>query len=168
MTQQGVSTVPAWLRQRARWAQGHYQCWEHVPRLLTAGNVRLWTRLDLVLYLLFVAFVMLVAANLVIGILGAAGLVTVVNEFLAFIPPGPLRNATILVIGIAPVVILMWRYQQHSTHPLRWWEVPAYGAAFAFYAYLWAVASLLAWVRLMRGRTSWTKTGRVTREEAPP
>jgi len=164
VTQQGVSTVRAWLRQRARWAQGHYQCWEHVPRLLTAGNVRLWTRLDLVLYLLFVAFVMLVAANLLIGILGALGLVTVVNEFLAFLPPGPLRNATILAIGIAPVVILMWRYQQHSPHPLRWWEVPAYGAAFAFYAYLWAIASLIAWLRLMRGRTTWTKTRRVGRE----
>ncbi len=168
VTQQGVSTVRAWLRQRSRWAQGHYQCWEHVPRLLTAGNVRLWTRLDLVLYLLFVAFVMLVAANLLIGILGALGLVTVVNEFLAFMPPGPLRNATILAIGIAPVVILMWRYQQHSPHPLRWWEVPAYSAAFAFYAYLWAVASLIAWIRLMGGRTTWSKTRRVAREAAPP
>ena len=168
VTQLGVSTVPAWLRQRARWAQGHYQCWEHVPRLLTAGHVRLWTRLDLVLYLLFVAFVMLVAANLLIGILGALGLVTVVNEFLAFLPAGPLRNATILAIGIAPVVILMWRYQQHSPHPLRWWEVPAYGAAFAFYAYLWAIASLLAWMRLVGGRTTWTKTRRVERQGAPP
>jgi 1,2-diacylglycerol 3-beta-glucosyltransferase len=168
VTQQGVSTLHAWLRQRTRWAQGHYQCWEHVPRLLTAGNVRLVTRLDLVLYLLFVAFVMIVAANLVIGVLGALGVVTVVNNFLDFVPAGPPRNISILLVGISPVLILLTRYQQHSPHPLRWWEVPAYGAAFALYAYLWAIASLIAWTRLVRGRTAWAKTRRVAREGFTP
>ena len=58
-----------------------------------AGNVRLSTRLDLVLYLLFVAFVMFVAANLADrAFSGRSGCVTVVNEFLAFLPAGPLRN----------------------------------------------------------------------------
>lgn len=168
VTQQGVSTLRAWIRQRTRWAQGHYQCWEHVPRLMTANNVRLVTRLDLILYLLFVAFVMIVAANLVIGILGVLGVVTVVNEFLSFMPAGPPRNISILLIGLAPVVILLWRYQQHSPHPLRWWEVPAYGAAFAVYAYLWAIASLIAWSRLVRGRTAWAKTRRIARQGARP
>ena len=164
VTQQGVRTVRAWLRQRTRWAQGHYQCWDHVPRLLTAANVPLATRLDLVLYLLFVTFVMFVAANLALAILGAFGVVTVVNEFLAFLPAGPPRNVTMMVLGLGPVVMLMWRYQQHSPHPLRWWELPAYGAIFAFYVYLWAIASLIAWSRLVRGRTAWAKTRRVARE----
>ena len=137
VTQQGVLTIRAWLRQRTRWAQGHYQCWDHVPRLLSAGNVPLWTRLDLVLYLFFVAFVMFVAANLALGILGALGYVNIVNEFLAFLPAGPARNVTMMVIGLSPVVMLLTRYQQHSPQPLRWWELPAYGAAFALYVYLW-------------------------------
>jgi 1,2-diacylglycerol 3-beta-glucosyltransferase len=164
VTQQGVRTVRSWLRQRTRWAQGHYQCWDHVPRLLTAGHVPLATRLDLVLYLLFVTFVMFVAANLAMGILGALGVVTVVNDFLAFLPAGPPRNVMMIVLGLGPVVMLLWRYQQHSPHPLRWWELPAYGAAFALYVYLWAVASLLAWSSLVRGRTAWSKTRRVPRE----
>jgi 1,2-diacylglycerol 3-beta-glucosyltransferase len=168
VTQQGVTTVRAWLRQRTRWAQGHYQCWDHVPRLLTAGNVPLATRLDLVLYLFFVAFVMVVAANLAIAILGALGVVTVVNDFLAFIPAGPSRNLAMMAIGLGPVFMLLTRYQQHSPHPLRWWELPAYGAAFALYVYMWAAASLLAWSRLVRGRTAWAKTRRVAREGAPP
>ncbi len=163
VTQQGVRTVRAWIRQRTRWAQGHYQCWDHVPRLLTAGNVPLMTRLDLVLYLLFVAFVMFVAANLVLGILGALGVVVIVNDFLSFVPAGPPRNITTMAIGLSPVVMLLTRYQQHSPHPLRWWELPAYGAAFALYVYLWAAASLLAWARLVRGRTAWAKTRRVVR-----
>ncbi len=168
VTQQGVRTVRAWVRQRTRWAQGHYQCWDHVPRLLTAANVPLMTRLDLVLYLFFVAFVMVVAANLAIAILGAFGVVVVVNDFLAFVPAGPPRNVAMMVIGLSPVVMLLTRYQQHSPHPLRWWELPAYGAAFALYVYMWAAASLLAWARLVRGRTAWAKTRRVAREGAPP
>ena len=168
VTQQGVLTIRAWLRQRTRWAQGHYQCWDHVPRLLTAGHVPLWTRLDLVLYLFFVAFVMFVAANLALGILGALGYVNIVNEFLAFLPAGPTRNVTMMVIGLGPVVMLLTRYQQHSPHPLRWWELPAYGAAFALYVYLWAIASLVAWSHLVRGRTAWAKTRRLAREGAPP
>ena len=168
VTQQGVRTVRAWLRQRTRWAHGHYQCWHHVPRLLTATRVRLATRLDLTLYVLFVAFIMFVAANVAIGIGGATGLIWVNNEFLAFLPPGPARNVAMEVIGISPVVMLLVRYQQHTPRPLRWWELPAYGATFALYAYLWTFASLLAWFRLVGGRVGWTKTRRVTQEASAP
>ena len=163
VTQQGVRTVRAWLRQRTRWAHGHYQCWDHMPKLLSAGNVPLVTRLDLVLYLLFVAFVMFVAANLAIALAGALGFVVITNEFLGFLPPGPARNVTMEIVGLSPVVMLLARYQQHSPQPLRWWELPAYGAAFAAYVYLWAAASILAWLRLVRGRAGWVKTRRVAR-----
>ena len=108
------------------------------------GNVRLVTRLDLVLYL-FVAFVMFVAANLAIALAGALGIV-IVNEFLAFLPAGPVRNITMLLVGLGPVVMLLTRYQQHSPHPLRWWELPAYGGAFALYVYMGRRVD--AWLRL--------------------
>jgi 1,2-diacylglycerol 3-beta-glucosyltransferase len=166
VTQQGVRTIRAWLRQRTRWAQGHYQCWHHVPKLLTARNVGLPARLDLSLYLLFVAFVMFVASNLAIAAAGATGWIYVNNEFLSFLPAGPPRNITMMIIGLSPVVILLTRYQQHSPYPLRWWELPAYGAAFAVYVYLWTLASLLAWFRLVGGRVGWTKTKRVSQEAA--
>jgi 1,2-diacylglycerol 3-beta-glucosyltransferase len=166
VTQQGVQTTRAWLRQRTRWAQGHYQCWHHIPKLLTATRVGLPSRLDLSLYLLFVAFVMFVAANLAIAAAAASGWIYVNNEFLSFLPPGPPRNVTMMILGISPVVILLTRYQQHSPHRLRWWELPAYGGAFALYVYLWAVASLFAWFRLVGGRVGWTKTKRVSHEAA--
>ncbi len=54
-----------------------------------------------------------------------------------------------MVIGLGPWSCCLRRYQQHSPHPLRWWELPAYGAAFALYVYLWAIASLVAWSRLV-------------------
>ena len=160
VTQQGVRTVRAWLRQRTRWAQGHYQCWDHVPGLITARNVPLITRLDLTLYLFFVTFVMFVAANLVLAICGALGWIEIQNDFLSFLPAGPERNVTMEVIGLAPVVMLLTRYQQNSPHPLRWWELPAYGFAFGLYVYLWAIASLFAWFRIMAGKAGWSKTRR--------
>ena len=166
VTQEGVRTVRAWLRQRTRWAQGHYQCWDHIPKLLTAWRMPMVTRFDLTLYLLFVTFVMFVAANLVVAAAGALGYVAIQNDFLSFLPAGPPRNATMELIGLSPVVMLLARYQQHSPHRLRWWELPAYGAAFGLYVYMWAIASLLAWFRLMRGRAGWSKTRRVAEEAA--
>jgi 1,2-diacylglycerol 3-beta-glucosyltransferase len=164
VTQQGVPTVRAWLRQRTRWAQGHYQCWDHIPRLLTTWRLPLATRLDLTLYLLFVTFVMFVAANLAVAIGGSLGWIAITNNFLAFVPAGPPRNITMEAIGLGPVAMLLTRYQQHSPHALRWWELPAYGAAFGLYVYMWTAASLLAWFRLMAGRTAWSKTRRVARK----
>ena len=164
VTQEGVHTLRAWIRQRTRWAQGHYQCWNHIPGLVTARSMPMITRVDLILYLLFVTIVMFVAANLVVALLGALGYVTITNDFLAFVPAGPPRNIVMEVIGLIPVVMVIRRYQQNSPHRLRWWELPAYGAAFAVYAYIWAIASVIAWFRLMRGRVGWTKTQRVARE----
>jgi 1,2-diacylglycerol 3-beta-glucosyltransferase len=166
VTQQGVHGVRAWLRQRTRWAQGHYQCWHHIPKLLTAWRVPVVARFDLTLYLLFVTFVMFVAANLVVAFGGALGWLTITNNFLAFIPAGPPRNVTMEVIGLSPVVMLLTRYQQHSPHPLRWWELPAFGAAFGLYVYLWTAASLFAWFRLVGGHVGWSKTSRLAREAA--
>ena len=160
VTQQGVRNVPAWLRQRTRWAHGHYQCWDHIPGLIGARNVPLISRLDLMLYLFFVTFVMFVAANLLLAIAGLLGWVQISNDFLSFVPAGPPRNVTMEVIGLAPVVFLMVRYQQNSPHALRWWELPAYAAVFGLYVYLWAIASLMAWLRIMAGKVGWAKTGR--------
>jgi hypothetical protein len=70
------------------------------------------------------------------------------------------------VMGLGPVIMLMTRYQQHSRHALRWWELPAYSAAFGLYVYMWTAASLLAWLRLVSGRASWSKTRRTSQEIA--
>jgi hypothetical protein len=108
---------------------------------------------------------MFVAANLAVALGGALGWVVITNDFLGFLPAGPPRNVTMELIGLSPVVMLLARYQQHSPHALRWWELPAYGAAFGFYVYLWTAASIVAWFRLVGGHVGWAKTGRVTREE---
>jgi 1,2-diacylglycerol 3-beta-glucosyltransferase len=158
--QQGVRTLRAWLRQRTRWAHGHYQCWTHFPRLLASRRAPLLTRLDLCVYLLFVVFVVVVTVNLILSIAGALGWFWLSNDFLGFVPVGPPRNITLELLGIGPVVLLLARYQHASRRRLRWWELPAYGAFFIVYVYLWAVASMWAWARLILGRSGWAKTER--------
>ena len=167
VAQQGVTMLRAWLRQRTRWAQGHYQCWTHFPRLIASRRAPLLARLDLSIYLLFVTFVMFVTANLVITVAGAAGWIWLSNDFLPFVPAGIARNLIIEFLGVGPVAIFLVRYQQYSHRPLRWWELPAFGLAFALYAYLWAIATVWAWARMLLGRSGWVKTRRVTVEGAP-
>ena len=166
VAQQGVTTTRAWLRQRTRWAQGHYQCWSHFPGLLAARRTPILTRVDLAIYLLFVTFVMFVSANLVITVAGAAGILWLSNDFLSFLPL-VLRRTWRPSAWRRPGGNLPDPLPRESQHPLRWWELPAYGAAFAIYAYLWAVATLWAWARMLLGRGSWAKTARVKPEASP-
>jgi hypothetical protein len=111
---------------------------------------------------------MFVTANLVITIAGAAGWIGLSNDFLWFIPAGPPKNLVVELLGIGPVALLVYRYQQHSRRPLRWWETPAYAAAFAVYVYLWTFATLWAWARMLLGRSGWAKTPRAQVEAARP
>ena len=98
MTQQGVRTVRAgYANARA----GHRPLPVLGPRSEAADCGERFTRLTRPLSVL-VAFVMFVAANLAIALAGALGWIVIVNEFLAFLPAGPVRNVTMLLVGSAP------------------------------------------------------------------
>ena len=159
--QQGLTTWGPLLRQRTRWIQGHYQCWRYLPALATSRRAGLAARLDLMNYLLLVVTVVVVTFNLVMGLLGAAGLVSVQNHFLSTVPAGGLRQLLEGFFVFTPIVAFTYTYQRHSDDPLRWWEVPAFGLIFTGYSYVWITVTLRAWVRLALRRNGWTKTPRV-------
>jgi cellulose synthase/poly-beta-1,6-N-acetylglucosamine synthase-like glycosyltransferase len=164
VAQQGVRGLRAWIRQRTRWTQGHYQCWRHYPMLIANRTMPLYTRVDCGIYLAFITFVMFVTLNLVVSCASLAGLIVVEDRFLQFLPVGPLRNFVVVLISILPICYLMLRHQQHTKLPLRLWELPAYAGIFSVYGYLWAVATVIAWVRMAVGRGGWAKTARVKSE----
>jgi 1,2-diacylglycerol 3-beta-glucosyltransferase len=161
VSQQGLNRWRPLLRQRTRWIHGHYQCWRHVPKLLTARNVAWKTRLDLITYLLLVVTVVVVTYNLVVTLLGLAGVISVANNFLAFIPDGYPRAVVAEMVALFPLTIFMHTYQRHSGHAFRWYELPAAGAAFTAYSYVWVISTLRAWARIVTRRGNWTKTPRV-------
>jgi 1,2-diacylglycerol 3-beta-glucosyltransferase len=166
VAQQGLVRWRPLLRQRTRWLQGHYQCWRHIPALLRAQNLRLVTRLDLVVYLVMVIFVVVVFANLVISTAGMAGFLLVENHFLETVPPGPPRNVLLEAFSFGPLIGFLFTYQSFSAHRLRWAELPAYGALFALYAYVFIISTLWAWARMLLRRGNWSKTPRVAAKVA--
>jgi len=161
VTQQGLTNLRPLLRQRTRWIQGHYQCWKHLPRLWRSGKARVTARIDLTLYLLLVVTVVVVFAQLLLGLAVSFGLLAAQNTFLAFLGNGFALRLASLAVGVTPLMVLLYTYQLHSLRPLRWWEVPTYGVAFAGYSYIWVTATVFAWARMAIGRWTWTKTPRV-------
>lgn len=160
VSQQGLTELRPLFRQRTRWIQGHYQCWKHLPLLMRSRHVPWHTRLDLLNYLLLVTTVTLVFADLLLGVAGTAGLIRVTNHFLDFLPLDTQRYAQV-ALALAPISAFLYTYQRRSCFPLRWWETPAFGAAFTIYSYFWVFATLRAWARMATGRWSWVKTPRV-------
>lgn len=166
VAQQGLQRLRPLIRQRTRWIQGHYQCWRHIPSLLRARGQRFATRIDLCAYLLLVAFVMLVFVNVTAGVAEAAGWIDVENHFLSFLPDGAAKNVILELMAFGPILTFFTTYQRRAARPLAFWEVPAYGFAFAVYGYVWVAATMWAWLRIALRRGAWAKTQRVAARAA--
>lgn len=166
VAQQGLPSWRALLRQRTRWIQGHYTCWRYVLPLLRAP-VPWSTRIDLTLYLVLVVTVIVVTASALLSALVLIGAIGATNGFLGFIPDEGDRRLVDLAFGLIPVTIFMFVYQRRATTRFRVWELPAMGAVFTVYTYVWAIATARALARIALGRDNWVKTPRVTEEPVP-
>ena len=167
VAQQGLTRLWPLLRQRARWIQGHYQCWRHLLPIWGSRRLAWRAKLDLSAYLMMILFVFVVSAGWVISLLGWAGLLVPVNTSLDAITNPYLHNVTQLVLSVGPLAAFVMAYQMRATTPLRWWEVLAVAALFTAYASLvWAWGQVWAWSRIVTGRGSWAKTPRVRAEIA--
>jgi cellulose synthase/poly-beta-1,6-N-acetylglucosamine synthase-like glycosyltransferase len=163
VTQQGVETLSALLRQRTRWYQGHMTCSSKVPLLWQNGRVARRTALETTIYLLTPAFVMLPWS-----IAFTAGL-----AFLAF---NLVEHSSLPFDGVGVHAVLyagFWyvlTFLPHVVHGLLYARrtegerlLPAIGKAHVnvFYAYVNMLAGWRALGRILAGRTDWAKTKRV-------
>lgn len=164
VAQQAVTHLRPLFRQRTRWIQGHYQCWTHLKSLRRSKRVALHTRIDLMLYLVLVCFVVLVSLGMVFTIIDLSPTIVLRSTLFDSIPPGAARNLVTLLISFGPLWAFLATYQMRAPVrlPLRW--LPAYSVIFAFYTYAWLVATLWAWGRIFIGRGAWAKTARVESE----
>jgi cellulose synthase/poly-beta-1,6-N-acetylglucosamine synthase-like glycosyltransferase len=169
VTQQGVETLPALLRQRTRWYQGHMTCAAKAPLLWRNERVARRTALETTIYLLTPAFVMLPWS-----IAFTAGL-----AFLAFnlvehsrLPFDGVGVQAVLYAGFwyvltfLPHVALGLLYARRTEGERA---LPAIGKAHVnvFYAYVNMLAGWRALGRILAGRTDWAKTNRVAEPEQP-
>lgn len=159
--QQGLNKWRPLLRQRTRWIQGHYQCWNRIPALLMNDKVKFATKVDLTAYLLLVTTVAVVSYLLVTSLLTLFNIYTFHNTFLEIVPEGLPRRLFNGFLILAPIVAFLHTYQTHSDYKLRFWELPAFGFFFWLYSYVWIIATFRAWGRMAFHRNEWVKTPRI-------
>lgn len=165
VAQQGVHDLKTLFRQRTRWIQGHYQCWSHIPGLARDASVPLGTRVDLLVYLTMVVFIVFIMSSMVLGWLAEFQVIMVHSSFLEWMPEQA-RSYVRFALSYGPLMLFMATYQMKSKHRLRFNEFPAYTGAFALYTYAWIVAQVWAWLRIARGTSGWVKTPRVASKTA--
>lgn len=159
--QQALSRMRPLLRQRTRWTQGHYSCWQHLPTLWRARGVPFATRFDLSMYLMLVVFVLVLAAQFTVGALEWSGLLAPSGSYLGFVGDAHVFRAVSLALSLFPVLGFAVTYQRFARSRLPWWALPGCLALFAVYNYGWGVpASLRALARIVLRRDSWVKTPR--------
>ncbi len=163
--QQGLTRLRPLLRQRTRWAQGHYQCWRHIPAVLRCRRLRFVSRLDILAYLVLIAMVLVVTAVIGVRVLDSFGILTATNTFLGGLGSGVVFRTVILTLSWLPLWLTIATYQRYAVDSLRWWEWPTYCVLFAAYVYLWAIATVRAWARAAMRRGNWVKTPRTTNGE---
>lgn len=159
--QQGLVDVGRWIKQRARWFQGHLQSWTLVPWVLR--NLSGTRRADL-LYHLTSPFLLLVTSFLSLAFLFwivAVGLSVVLGS--AVFSPWWLSA---YLIAFGPALLfggVYWRRERE--HGQRLWHAVLLMHVYVSYALLWYAAGWRATVRSLRGRTSWAKTERTADDQ---
>lgn len=166
VAQQGLTRIGPLLRQRARWIQGHYQCWRHLGPIWRSGKLPWRAKIDLSIYLLMVAFLLVVVAGLVVSILGWARVLIPINTSLDYITNPYIHSLVQLLLSVGPLAVFISVYQLRAASALRWFELPAFAVLFASYAYLFLISQIWAWARIAAGRGGWAKTPRVSADIA--
>ncbi len=162
VSQQGLSRLRPFLRQRTRWIQGHYQCWHHFRAIWRTPSLPLATKLDLSVYLGLVASITLCGLQVLLVLGQFFGLYTVPTSYLSFIHNDLLYRGAVLAVTSVPILTLAVAYQRSAPVRLQWWAAPGMFFLFSLYTYMWgAVGTTRALVRMALRRDSWVKTPRM-------
>lgn len=163
VSQQGVPTMRALIRQRTRWFQGHLTCWRHIPAL-TQRHARATARVDTIYYLLAPLMVFVFLPSSLMFILWSVYFIATGASSLTFSPldyiPAILMWYLFSFGAVPTVVWTFWREEKDMSG----WKAFLYAHLFSFFYIFWFLAGVNAVVRLARGEGSWAKTSRV--EEA--
>ena len=158
--QQAVTEIPRWLRQRARWFQGHLQCWKLIIPVLRS-DLKAKSASDIVWYLtLPIAVLLIPVAILPLWI--AFALTTIAA-------PGQVADALLADHGMPLVVAYLLCFGLAYPYAFCYWlrGRMSFGKAlllahlFELYSHLWLISGWWAVGRILRRRRGWEKTARV-------
>lgn len=166
VSQQAVTSLRRLIRQRARWFQGHLQCWRRIPDVIFS-SLRDRAMLDLLYHLLTPGLVLAMSLPI------AALFVSLFS--LTISSPGDVLEALtargglllagwyLLSFGLAPLYGFVYSRRERS---LGFVEATALAHVYSLYTYLWFAAGWIAVWRVVTGRRGWAKTVR-TPEKLP-
>jgi len=170
VSQQGVETLGALMRQRTRWYQGHMLCARKAMRLWESERVARRTALETTVYLVTPVFVLLpwsivftLGLGLFVASLAGAGAIPLdgVEVNIAF------YAAFWYLLTFLPSVVIGLLYARR-TDGERALTAIAKGHVQVFYQYVNMVAVWRAVGRIAAGRTTWAKTARVPERASGP
>jgi len=166
VNQQAVTNLRRLVRQRARWFQGHLQCWQRIPMVLRARRP-FGTRADLVQHLLSPLLLLLMTFPMAAF---ALGFVTVAVSDPSGLGHNLLAHNGLLIavwyllgFGMAPAYAYVYWLRTPGMSFLR---ALAYAHLFTIYSYQWLFAGWWAVLNVARRRRGWAKTAR-TADTAP-
>ncbi|MHB0915049.1 MAG: DUF2334 domain-containing protein [Thermoleophilia bacterium] len=166
VSQQGVPTMKALIRQRTRWFQGHLTCWRHIPPL-TQRSKQATARIDTIYYLLAPLMVFVFLPSSLMFILWSIYFIATGASSLTFSPLDYIPAILVWYLfsfGAIPTVVwTFWREEKD----MPGWKAFLWAHFFSFFYVFWFVAGIKAVIRLARGEGSWAKTGRVSEAHQP-
>jgi cellulose synthase/poly-beta-1,6-N-acetylglucosamine synthase-like glycosyltransferase len=153
--QEAVPELGKLVRQRSRWMQGHFSCWKYLPGLL-CSRLPVHARLDLL------AFLLLPATILPVGwaSIGSWG------EFLLHFGEWGAWSAKgwtmlgvwyLLSFVAAQLAVMSLPLDRRRSLPRLFLRAHL----FTFYSFVWFLAAVAAFCKVLLGRGAWAKTGRV-------
>lgn len=160
VNQQAVTSIRRWLRQRARWFQGHLQCWRLLP-LILRSSLPMRSVTDMVWYLT------LPVAVLITPIAGLP-LLFVFLSMLALSPAAALGQL-LGDHGLPLIAVYVLSFGQSYLCAYVYWMQGRVSAgralllahAFEAYSHLWLVSGWWALWNVARRKRGWAKTARV-------
>lgn len=160
--QQGLVKLPALLKQRIRWTQGHYQAWRHIPALWRSSKLRPWTKADVTIYLLLVASVWVVVFNMLLSIGAILGIVAPYSIIFSYLSSRsiPFARSIQMLISVGPPLLFGFTYAKYSKSRVPLFNWPLLIALFCIYGWIWIYATFGAVTRLAIGKNNWVKTER--------
>ncbi|TJZ58925.1 glycosyltransferase [Streptomyces piniterrae] len=168
VSQQGLTRLRPFLRQRTRWFQGHLQCAAGIPRILRA-QLAVPIATDLLITLTLPLLVLLTTLSVVAFYVGGIALVTGDGASTALQALTANHGLALIIwclvsFGVAPVCAYVYARADERTGFLR---SVAYAFLFIFYCYHWLPVGWLAVGRQLLRRSAWTKTRRLPEQPQP-
>ena len=160
VNQQAVTDIRRLLRQRARWFQGHLQCWTRLPAILRS-DLSVPTTLDLVQHLMSASLILLLSFPMVVLYIAIGTAVFTAPQQLgaALLSSHglPLLFLYAFTFGVAPIYAYTYWLR---TREVSFFKALGFAHLYTVYSYMWIPAGWWALTRIVFRRRGWAKTVR--------